>query len=254
METLGLALGLSLAVNGLCFVYAVWRRTDRLADLSYSLSFLLVTGATAAVRRAWDPVQVLAAGLVGLWALRLGAYLFGRILRMGRDPRFDGIRERPAAFAKFWVLQALAVPLVLLPVLQVLGGAPTPPSLWHATGLALWTLGFVLETAADAQKDAWKRRGGPGFLDRGLYAWCRYPNYLGEMLVWWGLGLYAVPSLQGWGWLAPAGPLAITLLLAFGTGIPPLEASREARFGHLPEYRAYRDATPALVPRPPRRT
>lgn len=248
-----MALGLSVGVNAVCFAVAARRRTDQLTDLSYSLSFLLVSLGLAWLWGTADPVRLLAVLLVALWAIRLGTYLFLRILRLGRDARFDGIRERPAAFAQFWLLQALAVPVILLPVLQVLAAPAPRPSLWHGLGLGLWALGFLLETVADAQKDAWKRRGGEGFLDQGLYAWCRYPNYLGEMLVWWGLGLYALPSLAGWGWLAPLGPLAITLVLGFGTGIPPLEKLREARYGHLSAYRAYRDRTPALLPRPPRR-
>lgn len=246
-------LGVSGAVNALGFACAAWRRTDLLTDLAYALSFALATAVLVLDRAAFDPLRLGAAAMVLLWAGRLGTYLFRRILRLGADTRFDGIRERPLAFAQFWVLQALAVPVILLPAIQVLAGPAPAPSPLHALGAAAWAGGVGIEALADAQKAAWKRRGEAGPLMAGLWSWSRHPNYFGEALLWWGLWLYALPSLSGWGHLAALGPALLTVLLLAVTGIPPLEQQQEARYGSLPAFRAYRARTSRFFPWPPGR-
>ncbi|MBI4913752.1 MAG: DUF1295 domain-containing protein [Acidobacteria bacterium] len=254
MRPLLAAFAVSLAVNGAFFALASSRRSDAVTDLSYSLSFALVVALQAWAGGAGDPLRLAAACMVVLWALRLGSYLFARILRMKVDRRFDGIRERPLKFGAFWLFQALAVPVILLPVLRVLSAPTPPPSPLHAAGAALWLAGLLLEAVADAQKAAWKRRGGQGPLTRGLWAWSRHPNYFGEILLWWGLWIFALPSLAG-GWhLVVLGPCFLTLLIRFGTGIPPLEQAAELRARGDADLRDYRTRTSLLVPWPPRRT
>lgn len=248
------ALGISTLVNAGCFALAASRRTDKVTDFAYALSFVLATATLVLRHGATTPLRLAMAAMVILWAVRLGAFLVRRILRMQVDHRFDGIRERPAAFAQFWLLQAVAVPVILLPAIQVLTGPEPPPGPLHALGLAAWAAGLAIESLADAQKSAWKRRGAEGPLTTGLWAWSRHPNHFGEALLWWGLWLFALPSLSGWGHSAVLGPLLITLLLLFVTGIPPLEASAEAKYGHLPSFRDYRARTSRFLLRPPRRT
>ena len=63
--------------------------------------------------------------MVVLWGLRLGTYLFIRILSMKKDARFDGIRENFWAFAKFWTLQGLGVWLILIPTTVALSSITT---------------------------------------------------------------------------------------------------------------------------------
>jgi steroid 5-alpha reductase family enzyme len=249
-----LSFGVALAVNGTFFAVAAVRRTDVVTDLSYSLTFvvlavvLLPTGAA-------KPVQLVASLLVIVWAVRLGAYLFRRILRMKVDHRFDGIREQPLRFARFWFLQASTVAIVMLPVSYLLD-REQPPGLgaWSIAGALVWLVGLLTETLADTQKAAFKaqeeNRGR--FVADGLWRYSRHPNYFGEMLVWWGLFLFAVPVLHGAAFAVVLGPLFITLLLLFVSGIPPLERSAEEKYGGDPAYREYKRRTSILVPLPPR--
>jgi steroid 5-alpha reductase family enzyme len=233
---------------------AAARRTDVVTDLSYSLTFavlalvLLATGAR-------EPVQLVAALLVLLWAGRLGAYLFRRILRMKVDHRFDGIREEPLRFARFWLLQAITVAVVMLPVSYLLD-RNDPPGFrpWTIAGTCIWLAGLLIEAVADAQKSAFRaNEGNRGrFIASGLWRYSRHPNYFGELLVWWGLFVYAVPVLHGWAFAVVAGPVFITLLLLFVSGIPPLERSADEKYGNDPAYRAYKRRTSILVPLPPR--
>jgi steroid 5-alpha reductase family enzyme len=254
MTAIALSFAVALGVNGAFFAVAAARRTDVVTDLSYSLTFAILAVALV-FTGARDPVQLVVALLVLVWAIRLGGYLFRRILRMKVDHRFDGMRDAPLRFARFWLLQAITVAVVMLPASYLLD-RDHPPAFgaWAAAGAAVWLAGMVIETVADAQKSAFKandeNRGR--FIASGLWRYSRHPNYFGEMLVWWGLFLCAVPVLHGAAFAVVAGPLFIMLLLLFVSGIPPLERSADEKYGSDPAYRGYKRRTSILVPLPPR--
>jgi steroid 5-alpha reductase family enzyme len=252
--TIVLSFVISLAVNAAFFAIAATRKTDVVTDLSYSLSFaaLAIVLPFAGAR---ETVQLTASLLVLVWAVRLGGYLFRRILRTKVDHRFDEMRDKPLRFARFWLLQAITVAVVMLPVSYLLG-RDDPPGVgpWTIAGVALWSIGLVIEAVADAQKSSFRARdeNRGRFITSGLWRYSRHPNYFGEMLVWWGLFVLAVPFLDGAAFAVVIGPVFITLLLLFVSGIPPLERSAEARYGDDPAYREYKRRTSILVPLPPR--
>ena len=189
----------ALAVNAAFFAIAATRRTDVVTDLSYSLSFA-VLAIVLPFLGAHEPIQLAASLLVLVWAARLGVYLFRRILRIKVDHRFDGMRDNPLRFARFWLLQAISVAVIMLPVSYLLGRDTAPGfGLWALAGATIWAVGLVIETAADAQKSAFKARdeNRGRFISSGLWRYSRHPNYFGEMLVWWGLFVFAVPFLDG---------------------------------------------------------
>ena len=244
-----------LAVNAAFFAIAATRRTDVVTDLSYSLSFA-VLAIVLPFLGAHEPIQLAASLLVLVWAARLGVYLFRRILRIKVDHRFDGMRDNPLRFARFWLLQAISVAVIMLPVSYLLGRDTAPGfGLWALAGATIWAVGLVIESLADAQKSAFKARdeNRGRFISSGLWRYSRHPNYFGEMLVWWGLFVYSVPFLDGAAFAVVIGPLFITLLLLFVSGIPLLERSADEKHGDDPAYREYKRATSILVPLPPRR-
>jgi steroid 5-alpha reductase family enzyme len=117
----------------------------------------------------------------------------------------------------------------------------------------MWLKGFIFEVTADAQKSAFKSSGKPGFIATGLWKYSRHPNYFGEALLWWGLFVYTVPVLSGALWLSAIGPIFITLLLLFVSGIPLLEKSADAKYGADPAYIDYKRRTNIFIPFLPRR-
>lgn len=245
---------LALAVNAAFFAIAAIRKTDVVTDLSYSLSFALLA-VVLPFTGGRHAVQLVASVLVLVWAARLGAYLFRRILRMKVDHRFDGMRESPLRFARFWLLQAISVAVIMLPVTYLLGRSSAPGfGALALAGTAIWAAGLLIEAVADAQKSAFKgaSENRDRFIASGLWRYSRHPNYFGEMLVWWGLFIYSLPFLHGWAYAVVLGPVFITVLLLFVSGIPLLERSAEARFGDDPAYREYKRRTSILVPLPPR--
>jgi len=249
-----ISFAIALAVNGAFFAFAAARRTDVVTDLSYSLTFALLA-VVLLFAGAAEPVQVVASLLVVVWAARLGIYLFRRIMRTKVDHRFDGMRDQPLRFARFWLLQAITVAVVMLPVSYLLD-QDDPPGLgaWSIAGGTVWLAGLLIEAVADAQKAAFraKEENRGRFVASGLWRYSRHPNYFGEMLVWWGLFLYVVPVLHGAAFAVVIGPVFITLLLLFVSGIPLLEKSANEKYGGDAAYRDYKRRTSILVPLPPR--
>jgi steroid 5-alpha reductase family enzyme len=255
MNAILLSFLISLVVNAAFFAVAAIRKTDVVTDLSYSLSFAVLALVLPSLG-AREPVQLAASLLVLIWAVRLGGYLLTRILRMKVDHRFDEMRDKPLRFARFWLLQAISVAMIMLPVSYLVSRDDAPGfGLWAIVGASIWFVGLAIETAADAQKSAFKAKeeNRERFITSGLWRYSRHPNYFGEMLVWWGLFVFAVPFLDGAAFAVVIGPVFITLLLLFVSGIPLLERSAAAKYGDDPAYREYKRRTSILVPLPPRR-
>ncbi|HUW42282.1 MAG TPA: DUF1295 domain-containing protein [Rectinemataceae bacterium] len=249
-------LAASFAIQAIFFAFAAGFRTDKVTDLSYSLSFVVIAIGLLFGGGNWSATRVLSSAFVVIWGLRLGAYLLSRIVHTGKDARFDDKRGNFLKFLQFWILQAIAVWVVMLPVTVLLSLAATRglTALSFIGGL-VWALGLVIEAMSDAQKYAFKR--APGNKDRwiesGLWKYSRHPNYFGEVLVWWGIFLFALPSLSVAFLYAVLGPLSITLLLLFVSGVPLLEQSADRRHGSDPAYLAYKKSTSLFVPLPRRR-
>jgi steroid 5-alpha reductase family enzyme len=256
MASIFIALGISVLINAVFFAFAAALRTDKVTDLSYSLSFVALAVFLLATAGRFDWLKAGVALLVCVWGLRLGGYLFSRILLLKVDHRFDGMRDNPLRFARFWVLQAFTVWVVMLPAIRLLS-LPAPLRMTPLTivGALLWAIGFVVEVVSDAQKFRFKsdKQRGRGFMRTGLWSWSRHPNYFGESLLWWGIFVAAMPAFRGWDFLTVIGPLGLTLLLLFVSGVPLLEKSAEAKYGKHADFLEYKRRTSLFVPLPPRK-
>lgn len=244
----------SLLINGAFFILAAILRTDVFTDITYSLSFI----ALAAILLLFTPTASLpgtiAAIAVILWAIRLGGYLFWRILHIKVDHRFDDKRDNFVRFGAFWLLQAISVWVIMLPVYGFFsaGKDTTLSPALLVPGLAVFLAGFILETVADAQKYAFKSKpeSKGTFMSRGVWKYSRHPNYFGEMLVWWGISFPGVFLFRGFEFLYFIGPVFITMLLLFVSGIPLLEKEADRKWGERDDYREYKKRTSLLVPLP----
>ncbi len=247
-----LCVALAFVLQWAAFVPAWVRQTERYFDLAGSATFLAVVILAVSARGAPDPRSLAIAAMVAIWAVRLGAFLFARIRRQGFDRRFDRIKHDPARFFLTWTLQGLWVSLTLAAALGAMTAATAVPLGWPAAaGIALWGSGFFLEIAADAQKRRFRTEAANAdrFIATGLWARCRHPNYLGEILLWTGVAVAALPALDGWRYVTLASPAFVWLLLTRVSGVPLLEAHADRKWGGDPAYRAYKARTPVLVPR-----
>jgi steroid 5-alpha reductase family enzyme len=243
---------LAMGVQWVAFVPAYARRTERFYDLVGSATFVL-TIALAVVRApALDPRSGILAGVVTVWAVRLGTYLVRRIHQKGRDDRFDEIKQSFARFLLAWTMQGVWVVVTSSPaVLAILGPRRSAPDAWLAMGFCVWALGFGVEVVADGQKARFAaspaNRGR--FIATGLWSRARHPNYFGEITLWSGVALMALPVLDGWARLALVAPAFVAWLLIRVSGVPQLERKAWQRWGNDPAYREWRRVTPRLVPR-----
>jgi steroid 5-alpha reductase family enzyme len=246
---------LAFAINWVAFVPAYLGRTERHFDLTGSITYLALVGLALTLQPVLQPRALLLGGLVVIWALRLGTFLFARVRRAGRDRRFDELKTSLWRFLMSWSLQAMWVLLTMGCALAAMTSQRVQAlDLLAATGTVVWATGFGIEVAADLQKRHF--RADPAnagrYVRSGLWAWSRHPNYFGEIVLWVGIALVAVPALSGWQHVTLVSPVFVYLLLTRISGIPLLEASADKRWGDDPEYQAYRDATPVLLLRRPR--
>ena len=152
-------------------------------------------------------------------------------------------------------MQSLWIFLTLSATLW-LNGSPAPlPPFWPSdvVGAALFAVGFGVEAVADAQKLVWKldpsNKGR--WIDAGLWSLARYPNYFGEMTLWWGVWLLAMPSFGRTGaWATVLGHVFVALLLLRVSGVPLQEAQARDRWGDDAAFKAYVARTRLLVPVP----
>lgn len=246
---------LSFGLNWLVFVHAYLAQTEQFFDLTGSITYVSVIAVSLALTAELDSRSLLLGAMVLVWAARLGSFLFARIRRLGSDGRFDELKPSLPRFLMTWTLQGLWVLLTVACALAAITTArPVPLGGVAALGTSIWIFGFAIEVIADREKSRF--RGDPDnrgrFIQSGIWAWSRHPNYFGEITLWLGVAVVAFPVLSGWQYATLISPAFVYLLLTRISGIPLLESRGKKKWGHEPEYQAYRERTPVLLLRPPR--
>lgn len=252
----------ALAMNwGVFVVHAMPNNSEKFFDATGSLTYVtLIVSSVALVVSSGsglDTRKMVEAGMVLIWCIRLGSYLLARIMKDGKDSRFDEMKKNNLRFLGVWTIQAVWCFFVALPVLIVI--AQPSPGHWGAfeiIGWSIWLIGFCFEVVGDKQKE-WFRADPANkgrFISTGLWAYSRHPNYFGEITMWVGLCVAGTGIFKGAQLLAWLSPVTTTVLLLKVTGVPMLEKSGEERWGTEASYRWYMEHTPCIVPalrRPP---
>lgn len=252
----GLA-GLGVVAAALVVTALVARRQGRFAviDATWPLLFILIAWASVAAGEGSLRSWVLAV-LTTVWGGRLAWHLASRLRGAGEDPRYAELledvppeRRFAVAVRKVFLTQGVVAWFVGLP-LMVAGTTDEPLGLIAALGALVWLVGILFEAIGDAQLKSFKAdpANKGTVMDRGLWAWTRHPNYFGDACVWWGLWLIAAGAWPGV--LTVLSPVAMTYLLAVGTGARLLERSMSQR----PGYREYMERTSMFFPLPPKRS
>lgn len=244
--------GLAFIIQWLAFIPAFLLQTEKFFDLTGSLTYVTVVTVGVLLAQAVDARAMLLWALVVIWAVRLGSFLFRRIRKAGRDARFDDIKPSFIRFLNTWTIQALWVTFTAGAALAAITTTCRMGiDVFAILGALVWALGFVIEVVADAQKGRFNadpaNRGR--FIQTGLWSRSRHPNYFGEIVLWVGIALVAVPVLRHWRLITLISPLFVALLLTRVSGIPLLEKRADAKWGGAAEYEEYKKQTPVLVPR-----
>ena len=231
------------------WIDVAWSLGTGLAGITFALAPL--DGATL------GPRQFTVAGLVAAWSLRLGLHIARRSAAGIDDPRYAALRDEwGAAFALrlylFLMIQAV-VALGLAATIGLAARNPAPIGLSDLAGAAVLILAILGEALADRQLRRFKadpaRRGQ--VCDAGLWSWSRHPNYFFEWLCWIAYPLFALSGFWPWGLPALAGPALMYWALRHASGIPPLEAHMQRRYGAA--FAAYAARVSVFFPIPPAR-
>lgn len=188
-----------------------------------------------------------------IYGIRLGGYLLIRELKSSSYNKHMKTEIKDGKDMKFLVKCAIWITCVLLYVFEV---APVFYRMSNGTsdnavlyvGIAIMVLGLILESAADVQKNALKKKNPKRFCDTGLFKLVRCPNYLGEMLFWTGVFISGFTALSGvlqWS-LAIIGYVGIIYVMF--SGARRLEIRQNKNYGNDPEYQDYVKKTPIMVP------
>lgn len=157
-----IALGLNVAM----FIPAYKFKTDKLTDLSYGLTFVILAVLVLFLNSITE-AKIILTLMVIAWGLRLGGFLFLRVRKFKKDLRFDGMRESFFRFFRFWFLQGLTAWVVLVPALFFISSGGDSV-LW--AGFFIWLAGLIIEATADWQKYRFsqKKKTKVGLFKRGF--------------------------------------------------------------------------------------
>lgn len=247
---------IAFAINWFAFVPAALMRSEKFYDLTGAATYLTMITVAAVLSAPLDARASVAALMVAAWAGRLGLFLFTRINKDGHDRRFNEIKTAPARFLVAWTLQALWTVLTAACALAIIVSPQRAPlGVFFFVGAGAWLAGFLIEVVADAQKRAFRAdpENADKFINTGLWAWSRHPNYFGEIVLWTGMAVMALPVLAGGLWLALVSPVFVAFLLLKVSGVPLLEKHGREKWGDDSAYQAYLKRTPTLIPRPPKK-
>ncbi len=244
----------SIAVFSALWLVSLVLRDASIVDIFWGPGFAGI-GAFYALNLPGGPTLrgLVVLALVTIWGIRLGLYIGTRNAGSGEDSRYRQWREEAGpdfwwiSYFKVFLLQAVILWIVSSPLLLAHGGdAGRSLGVFELLGTGLWLVGFLFESIADHQLLLFKRnpanRGQ--VMRKGLWGFSRHPNYFGETVLWWGIGLIAFPA---GGWLSFLGPLLITFLLLRISGVTLLE---KALVESRPGYAEYVRSTPAFFPWP----
>jgi steroid 5-alpha reductase family enzyme len=251
-----LMVALAFGIQWLGFIAACALQTEKFYDLTGSVTYTSVTILAVLLSPTIDDRSVLLLAPVLIWATRLGTFLFGRIQKAGKDARFDEIKVSFPRFLITWTVQGLWVTFTAAAALAAITTATRKGLGWLALiGFVIWAFGFSIELLADTQKSAFRAdaENKGKFIQSGLWAWSRHPNYFGEIVLWIGVAIMALPVLRGWQFVTLISPVYVTLQLTLVSGLPQLERRADEKWGGQEDYEAYKERTPVLIPRPPSR-
>ncbi|CAI5724160.1 unnamed protein product [Hyaloperonospora brassicae] len=255
--------GVTVVMQCSFFAVAFLCQFDKVTDLAGSLNFITLAIMSLLVQSEFNIRAIVVTCMQVVWAVRLGSFLLLRVLKRGKDERFDEMRANCASFFGFWIFQILWVFLVSVPVVLAnsseIYNSNDFGDARDVIGIVVWLAGMMIEYAADTAKSAFlddpKNKGK--LLRSGVWKYSRHPNYFGEILCWVGVTIicsanYNSREDETWFYYASCvSPVFTFLVLMFLSGVPLAEDRYDERFGLDPSYLEYKYSTSPLIMLPP---
>ncbi len=237
-----------LVLIHLFYAVAVIKMNLSVIDTAWGLGFITISACGTWLSRGSSLLENFILMMVVLWGLRLALFIHWRNHGKPEDFRYAqwrkdwGENTNRIAYFKVYLLQWGLMLVVGLPLFAV-HGTQASLGFFQWLGLLIWLVGLLWESVADFQKSFFKAQAGNAhkLCNIGLWRLSRHPNYFGEALLWWGIGIAAIHDAKYWVLLGPA---FINFLLLKVSGVPLIEARHEKN----PEYQKYKQETPTLIP------
>ncbi|MDZ7647163.1 MAG: DUF1295 domain-containing protein [Cytophagales bacterium] len=235
----------------IAFAIAIVRKRNDIADVAWGLGFILVSWSSYFLGNG-NTRALLVNVLVTTWGLRLAWHIASRNSGPLEDFRYAKWRREwkyfyTRSFLQIFLLQGTFLFITVWPVIFININSSIGFRWLDVPGVLIWFIGFYFEVVGDYQLMKFKKNRDHKnkILSTGLWKFTRHPNYFGEALQWWGIFLLAI-TLPG-GWMTVIGPITITYLLRYVSGVPMLEK----KYAGNPAFEAYKKKTSIFFPRSP---
>tara|TARA_B100001250_G_scaffold407512_1_gene428393 strand:+ start:797 stop:1681 length:885 start_codon:yes stop_codon:yes gene_type:complete len=244
-------------IHWIVFIPSMIKQTEHYFDLMGSISYVLTCMVSIYLVTLSTDLSLrsaIIASLIIIWAIRLGSFLFLRVKREGRDNRFNVMKTKFWWFLFTWTLGGLWVFVTMCAGLAAITSGKNVDLFSHPLdiiGLSLWIIGFVTEVIADNQKSRFRSNpeNANNFINEGLWKRSRHPNYFGEITLWLGITLMALPVLVGLQLITLVSPIFVYILLTKISGVSMQEGRAKKKWKDNEEYNDYLQNTPMLIPR-----
>ena len=236
-----------VAATALTFVFSLVFSNASVYDPYWSVQPIVIVVAFA-LSEQMTLAKVLLLFVIGLWGVRLTAnwaYTFHGLSH--QDWRYTMLCEKTKGFypiinfVGIHLVPTLVVYGVTLPAVFVIQ-SDAKVNIFSVSAFLLSLGAICLQGLSDIQMHAFRKSRIGGFMRNGLWRYSRHPNYLGEILMWWGVALFSI-SVLGFRWYLPLGAIANTMLFLLVS--IPMADSRQSRKAGFAEYKA---ATRMLLP------
>ena len=231
------------------FVFSVIFKNASVYDPYWSVQPIVIIAGYALTSNITPATLLLIISIV-YWGIRLTgnwAYVFGGLNHQDwRYTKFEKETGRLYPFINFTgihMVPTLIVYLTTLPAVFVIR-QELRANIGSFIGMAVCVGAATLQLVADTQMQKYRKSGQHGLIRTGLWKYARHPNYLGEILMWWGIAIQAVSVMPSHWWFV-AGALANTILF-FSVSIPLADKRQSAK----PGYAEYKAGTRSLLPIP----
>ena len=246
----------SFIVHWIIFIPSFLAKTEKFYDITGTLAYIIILYTASALTSYSSGISLelrtkIIIGMVSFWAIRLGVFLFIRVLSVGEDRRF---REAKKSFSKYlvwWSMSGLWVFLTTANALTlIINNKKLENKFLFYFGVIIWIIGIVFEIVADEQKRRFRldKNNKGSFICTGLWSISRHPNYFGEIILWVGIAIVSLPTLHGFQYITLISPIFIYFLLTRISGVNLLENSADKKWGDQPDYIKYKKDTSVLVP------
>ena len=238
-----------IAATVFVFIFSVIFKNASVYDPYWSVQPIVIVLCFAlGIRLTFATVLILIS--VFYWGIRLTgnwAYTFGGLnCQDWRYTKFENENGKLYPFISFTgihMMPTLIVYLCTLPAVFVIVNE-VQANIGSIIGTVICIGAATLQLAADTEMHKFRKSGRHGLIRTGLWKYARHPNYLGEILMWWGIGIQAVSVMPQYWWLL-AGAAANTIM--FFTVSIPLADKRQSQ---KPGYAEYKASTRSLLPVP----